>query len=171
MAGYSSCSIRKISPVGVVTTLAGNGLQGTSDGKGSTARFYLPSGVDVDANGNVYVADSGNNLIRKVAPDGSVTTIAGSGTLGAADGQGTAASFNYPAGVAIDNIGNLYVADTNNNMIRKITPGGIVTTFAGGKTAGSADGNGTAASFNLPTDLAISADGNYLYVAIAGIIW
>lgn len=169
VAGYSSMSIRKIYPNGLVTTLAGNsGYSGPNDGTGSAARFKLPGGVAVDASGNVYVADTGNHLIRKITPEGVVTTIAGSGSSGSADGAGAEATFNYPEGIAVDNTGNVYVADTNNNMIRKITPSGSVTTIAGNTTSGSENGVGTEAGFSSPTDIAINHEGTLLYVADRG---
>ena len=112
--------IRKITPQGVVTTLAGS-TQGYADGTGTAARFYNPDGVAVDSSGNVYVGDTGNNIIRKITPAGVVSTLAGDGTRGYADGTGTAAKFNRPAGVAVDSSGNVYVADFGNYRIRKIT--------------------------------------------------
>lgn len=123
--------IRKISPAGVVSTLAGNGSIGSKDGIDTAARFYFPNSLAVDVSGNVYVTDDINNLIRKITPDGTVTTLAGSGVSGVQNGTGTAASFNDPAGITVDASGNLYVADANNNLIRKITPGGVVSTLAG----------------------------------------
>jgi secreted PhoX family phosphatase len=116
-------TIRKVTPGGVVTTLAGSsGQAGSSDGSGSGALFLYPYAVAVDASGNVYVADSGNNNIRKVTASGSVSTLAGAaGFAGSADGSGTAALFNMPQGIAVDALGNVYVADTNNSTIRKVT--------------------------------------------------
>ena len=129
--------IRKITPAGVVTTLAGStSSAGNVDGTGAAASFLLPNGVAVDGAGNVYVADSGDNTIRKITPAGVVTTLAGSvvttpadtgpmgpvGQAGSADGTGTSARFNNPMGVAVDGAGNIFVADTFNNTIRKITP-------------------------------------------------
>jgi hypothetical protein len=116
-------TIRKVTPAGVVTTLAGlAGTYGNADGTGSAARFNYPSGVAVDSSGNVYVADTYNHTIRKVTPAGVVTTLAGlAGTYGSADDTGSAARFNYPWGVAVDDLGNVYVADTSNYTIRKIT--------------------------------------------------
>ena len=127
-------TIRKITPGGVVTTLAGMvAVQGSADGTGSAAKFNLPSGVAVvDSTGNVYVADTGNNTIREISPGGFVTTFAGTaGASGSADGTGGTARFNFPAGVAADRTGNVYVGDFSNNTIRKITPAGVVTTLAG----------------------------------------
>lgn len=156
--------IRKISRDGVVSTLAGSGVPGNANGKGTAASFYTPDALIADAAGNVYVADSGNSLIRKITPDGVVTTFAGSGKAGSADGRGTAASFTLPAGMVFDASGNLYVADYGSNKIRKVTPQGDVTTVAGNGVAGFADGPGASASFNSPYDLAIDHAGN-LYVA------
>jgi hypothetical protein len=153
--------IRKITSAGVVTTLAGSS-QGYQDGTGTNARFNLPAGVAVDSVGSVYVADTGNHRIRKIPSTGLVTTLAGS-SQGYQDGTGTNAQFNNPSGVAVDSSGNVYVADTGNNRIRKITPAGLVSTFAGDGTSGSTDGNGTNASFNQPTRLAVDSTGN-LYV-------
>jgi sugar lactone lactonase YvrE len=155
--------IRKIAPGGVVTTLAGRASPGAQDGPGATATFYYPEGVAVDGAGLVYVGDSNSNLIRKVALDGTVSTLAGSGDAGFADGQGAAASFDHPAGLAVDGAGNVYVADVYNNTIRKVTPGGSVTTFAGSGLQGAANGTGTAASFRRPAAVAVDAAGN-LYV-------
>jgi streptogramin lyase len=140
----------------VVTTLAGTaGQYGSLDGTGSAARFNLPSGVTVDSDGNVYVADTYNNSIRKITPPDVVTTLAGEGE-GSADGTGATANFYNPNGIAADSAGNVYVADTFNSTIRKITPAGVVTTFAGSAgMIGSADGTGTAARFNFPYGVAI----------------
>jgi len=138
--------IRKITPVGVVTTLAGSGKAGSSNGIGAAASFRSPSGLVADASGNVYVSDPGNFQIRKITPEGNVTTIAGSGVLGRDDGTGTAASFYDPGAMAIDASGNLFVLDQS---IRKITPAGVVTTIAG--TAGS----------DVYTGIVVDAAGNF----------
>ena len=130
VADFLNNRIRKITPGGLVSTLAGDTV-GHSDGIGAVASFYFPNSLAVDASGTVYVTDDANNLIRKIAPDGTVTTIAGNGNAGSANGLGTAASFNDPSGIAIDNMGNLFVADANNNLIRKIDPSGLVITLAG----------------------------------------
>jgi streptogramin lyase len=164
VADQSNHKIRKITPAGVVTTFAGSGAVGAADGIGTAASFNSPSGVAVDASGNVYVADLGNHTIRKITSSGVVTTFAGSGAAGAADGTGTTASFNFPTGIAVDALGNVYVADQVNNKIRKITAVGGVTTFAGSGAAGAADGAGPAASFNFPTGVAVDVSGN-VYVA------
>jgi sugar lactone lactonase YvrE len=160
VADYGNDEIRKITPAGAVTTLAGSGAQGNADGTGSAASFNYPESVALDSTGNVYVADYGNNEIRKITPAGVVTTLAGSGEKGDADGTGSAASFNGPEGVAVDSAGNVYVADYGNNQIRKITPAGAVTTLAGSGAQGNADGTGSAASFNGPEGVAVDSAGN-----------
>jgi hypothetical protein len=165
-------TIRKISPTGVVTTLAGSpGMSGTADGTGSAARFFHPTCLAIDASDNIYVADTGNNSIRKVTPDGVVTTFAGlSGpnNFGSADGTGTAARFYGPTGIAVDGAGNVYVGDTSNETIRKITPGGVVSTLAGTPgVLGSNNGTGAAAQFHTPVGVAVDLNG-YVYVADGG---
>jgi hypothetical protein len=150
-----------------VTTLAGSpGESGTADGTGSAARFWVPSGVAVDSADNVYVADSWNYTLRKVAGSGVVTTLAGfAGVYGSADGTGTAARFNTPNGVAVDNAANVYVADTYNHTIRKVTSARVVTTLAGSVAmSGSTDGAGTTAKFNNPSAAVVDSAGN-VYVA------
>ena len=160
--------IRKITPLGVVSTFAGAaGARGYVDATGTSARFNAPRGIDVDAAGNVYVADTNNFRIRKITPAGVVTTVAGS-TKGYADGTGTSAQFSQPYGVAVDNSGNIFVADLQNNNIRKITSAGVVSTLAGAasynSTGGSANGTGTAARFNFPYGVDVDGSGN-VYVA------
>ncbi len=147
-----------------VTTLAGQTSAGSLDGTGAAAQFNQPSGVAVDSSGNVYVADSANNEIRKITPAGVVTTIAGSTTAGSANGSGTSASFNKPSGVAVDSSGNVYVADFLNNEIRMINASDVVSTLAGQTTAGNTNGTGSAAQFHGPNDVAVDAAGN-VYVA------
>ena len=146
---------------GVVTTFAGTGSRGSADGTGTAASFNYPQGITNDGT-NLFVADVGNHLIRKIViSSGVVTTIAGTGSAGNADGTGTAASFNAP-GITNDGT-NLFVADRRNNTIRKVVIStGVVTTFAGTGSAGSADGTGTAASFNYPQS--ITHDGTSLFV-------
>jgi sugar lactone lactonase YvrE len=161
--------IRKITPAGVVTTLAGNGSLGSIDGTATEASFRWPRDVAVDSSGNVYVADTENHKIRKVTPAGDVSTLAGSQYIGDTNGTGINASFKYPEGIAVDTSGNIYVADTANYKIRKITPAGEVTTLAGGaghglSGYGSTDGTGAEASFNYPRGLDIDSSGN-IYIA------
>jgi sugar lactone lactonase YvrE len=163
-------TIRMITPGGVVSTLAGTaGITGSADGAGAAASFSTPTGVAVDRNGNVYVADSANNTIRQISSKGVVTTLAGTaGVAGSADATGAAASFHGPTGLAVDISGYVYVSDGGNNTIRRITAGGVVTTLAGtAGVEGSADGTGVAASFRAPKGLALDFSGN-LYVADSG---
>jgi sugar lactone lactonase YvrE len=163
----SNNKIREISSGGVVSTFAGSGAIGSADGTGTAASFYYPYGIAIDGSGNLYVADARNNKIRKITSAGIVTTFAGSGSPGAADGTGTAATLNYPTGIAIDTAGNLYVADNSNNEIRMITPSGVVTTIAGSTKSGDTDGTGTAAVFEYPYGIAIDKSGN-IYVTDQG---
>jgi sugar lactone lactonase YvrE len=164
-------NIRTATPAAVVSTLAGslNHVAGSQDGLGANALFNYPGGVAVDGGGNIYVADTMNNQIRKVTPAGAVTTIAGNaGVAGSADGTGEAATFNAPTGIALDGSGNLFVADTNNNLIRMITPAGVVTTIAGKSGVyGSANGTGDGALFNDPYGVVLDSSGN-LYVVDQG---
>ena len=163
-------TIRKISPDGTVSTLAGRGATGGSaDGVGVEARFELPGAVATDGAGNVYVADTSNHTIRKIAPSGVVNTLAGeAGVRGSADGPGTEARFSSPEGIATDLLGNVYVADFSNHTIRKITPPGVVSTIAGSAASfGSRDGLGTDARFYFPAGVATDREGN-VYVAGAG---
>src|SRR5882672_4042764 len=160
-------TVRKITPAGAVSTFAGTpDIFGTADGTGAAARFHSPRGVATDGADNVYVADEGNNTIRKITPDGVVTTLAGrAGFSGSGDGIGAAARFDSPIGVATDNAGNVYVADMFNNAIRKVTPAGVVSTLAGtAGVFGSADGTGAAASFFFPRGIPTDSAGN-LYVS------
>ncbi len=164
VADFNNNRIRKISPAGVVTTLAGSGNYDFADGAGATASFRHPYSVAVDENGNVYVADTENHRIRKISPSGVVTTLAGSGNTGFADGTGTEASFYFPTGIAVDGNGNVYVADNHNHRIRKISPAGVVTTLAGSGNYDFVDGISTTASFRNPQDVAVDRNGN-VYVA------
>jgi hypothetical protein len=184
---YNNRIRRIVISTGAVSTIAGFGGGMTfADGTGINARFRSPSGVAVDASGNIFVADKENHRIRKISlPAGTtswstaannagvVTTIAGSGTAAFADGTGTAATFNMPSGVAVDATGNIFVADQNNNRIRRISlpvgttswgtaanNAGVVSTFAGSGSTGRADGTGAAASFNIPSGVAVDINGN-----------
>jgi streptogramin lyase len=165
VADTGNDTIRKITPGGVVTTLAGTaGGFGSADGTGAAARFADPQSLAVDGAGNVYVADSQNNTIRKITPDGVVSVLAGMATLpGHVDGTGSAARFYIPVGVAIDAAGNLYVADGVNQLIRKVTPGGVVTTLAGGSGA-EEGGTGSTAGIIQPEGIAVDGAGN-VYVS------
>ena len=151
-AGESN-NIRKITPEGV-STLAG-GSEGFADGTGRDASFNTPSGLAIDADGNLYVADTGNNRIRKVTPQGVVSTIAGDGTAGYVDGAAAQARFNGPIGVAVDKQGNVYVADTYNDRLRKISADGQVTTLASSEV------------FDTPCGVAVAQDGS-VFVADTG---
>ncbi|RYE27366.1 MAG: T9SS type B sorting domain-containing protein [Sphingobacteriaceae bacterium] len=167
VADAASYSIKKITPAGAVSTFAGNGSQGNLNGNSSAASFYYPYGVILDGAGNVFVADAYNNCIRKITPNGLVTTLAGNGNQGFSNGNGTSARFNHPNCVATDATGNIYVADPGNNLIRKVTPAGLVTTFAGNGTLGSTNGNTVSATFNSPSGITSDAAGNF-YVADLG---
>jgi O-glycosyl hydrolase/sugar lactone lactonase YvrE len=159
--------VEKITAAGSTTIMAGSsGQQGSADGTGTAASFRQPGGMAVDFAGNVYLADTGNSLIRKISSNGVVTTIAGSAAnQGYKDGMGTDAWFNTPVCLAVDSFGNLYVADTGNSVIRRITPTGVVTTIAGTAGAkGAVDGTGAAARFNQPAGIAMDSTG-VLYVS------
>jgi len=159
--------IREITTAGVVVTIAGNGAAGYTDGPAASAQFYAPQGLAFDAAGNLYVADLGNNVIRKITATGVVSTFAGNGTAGYVDGAATVAEFNGPHGIAFDKQGNLYVADRTNSIIREITSAGVVSSFAGSKVTGYLDGTGTAAAFNKPNGVIVDGSGN-VYVADQG---
>jgi sugar lactone lactonase YvrE len=146
VANYLDNNILQVSQSGTVTQFAGTDSIGSGNGPALSATFYYPNSVIVDANNNIYVSDGINNVIRKIS-SGTVSTFAGSGIAGAIDGTGVNASFNGPAGLAVDALGNIYVADSNNNEIRKITPAGVVTTIAGTGIQGSQNGT-TAARRN-----------------------
>ena len=170
VADATNHTIRKVTPAGVVTTFAGSaGQAGSADGTGSAARFNYPTGIAVDSSGNVYVADTTNNLLRKITSAGTVTTLAGVvGVAGSSDGTGGNALFNTPGGLAVDTAGNIYLADTGNSSIRKVTPAGAVTTLAGlPGIAGFKDGTGSDAWFNQPKALTVDGSGN-VFVADTG---
>ena len=192
VADTQNCTIRKVTSSGVVTTLAGdasrrsglyNGFGGYEDGSGSKAWFNLPSGVAVDGEGNVFVADTYNDTIRKMTSHGLVTRLAGSAGVaalreqlpnwGSTDGTGSEARFHYPHGLALDSVGNLFVADTGNHTIRKVARSGVVTTLAGSAymggsrrldlgypAGGQGDGTGAEARFNQPIAVAVDGEGN-----------
>lgn len=154
--------IRKLSADGVVSTVAGADAAGFVNGTATAARFRLPWKSAIDAAGNIFVADRDNHCIRKITPAGVVSTVAGTGVAGFADGDKTTAQFNQPLDVALDAAGNIYVADNLNHRIRKITPAGVVSTVAGDGTAAFANGTGTAAKFKNPSGLVLDAAGNIL---------
>ena len=163
IADRNNNRIRKITPDGVVTTFAGSGSGGAIvNGTGTAAGFYTPYGITSDAAGNLYVGEYSNQAVRKISPAAVVTTLAGNGTAGNQNGTGTAATFNQPVGLAVDASGNVFIADYINHLIRKITPAGVVTTFAGSGIAALTDGTGTAAAFNGPIALAFDAGGNLI---------
>ena len=170
VADQTNHVIRRVTPAGVVTTLAGTaGAAGSTDGAGAAARFNLPTGVAINSADVLYVADFGSHTLRKVTAAGVVSTFAGTaGTSGSVDGTGTAARFNKPSGLALDTAGNLYVADTGNSTVRKVSPAGVVTTLAGlSAIAGLKDGTGALAWFNEPEGVTSDTAGN-LYVADTG---
>jgi sugar lactone lactonase YvrE len=168
VADFGNLKIRKITSAGVVTTFAGDGSWGSTNGPGATASFKGPTGIVIDGAGNLYVTDSWNNhVIRKITSAGVVSTLAGTmGVAGAADGIGVAATFTAPTGIAIDNTGTILYVTDNQTVIRKIIIAtGVVTTLAGQVGIyGSADGTGSAATFNGPTGIAVDGSGN-IYVS------
>jgi len=170
VADSQSHRIRQVTMAGEMTTLAGQQASGgTADAQGVNAKFNYPQGLTIDSAGIIYVADTLNHAIRKIDQAGNVTTLAGGGTgfngvNGYVDATGTAARFNSPMAVAVDGSGNVFVADSANNRIRKITTAGVVTTIAGNGTAGYQDGIGKADTmFSAPRGIAIGSDGR-LYV-------
>lgn len=164
VADYGNHKIRKITPTGITTTLAGS-TAGFADGTGAAAKFNGPTGIALDASGNVYVADSENQKIRKISPTGIVTTIAGT-TYGFSNGIGTVAQFKFPTCIALDTSGTMYVGELDGYKIRKITPAGVVSTLAG-SIYGFEDGDATTAKFGGIFGVTIDAAGN-LYVADYG---
>jgi uncharacterized delta-60 repeat protein len=156
-------TIRKITASAVVTTIAGSpGIAGSTDATGAIARFNRPAGIALDRVGNLYVADSANNTIRRITAEGAVTTFAGiTGIAGYADGPAVTATFSRPHGIAVDDSGNVFVADATNNTIRRITSNGVVITLAGqAGVPGFADGSGPTARFNDPVHLEVDGTGN-----------
>jgi len=163
VADFGNEMIRKITPDGTVSVFAGQAAYGYADGQGSLAKFWGPQTVDFDPQGNMIVADKWNNMIRKITPNGTVSTLAGQSAAGYVNATGTSAKFNNPSAVTVDAAGNIYVTDYNNNCVRKITPAGQVTTLSGTTATGSANGAGSAAMFNTPYTIAIDGSGN-LYI-------
>jgi len=166
VADYGNNVIRKIDTIGNVSTFAGTGARSSVDtSAGIPATFHAPTGICIDSTKkNLYVTDRGGDRIRKIIIDTrAVSTVAGNGTRGSINGAGNVASFNNPCGICIDSTGTLYVVDHESNLIRQITPEGVVSTLAGSGTSGSVDGIGTAARFNTPYGICIDSIGN-LYV-------
>ena len=162
--------VRKISTAGIISTYVGNGTSGNSGdgGMATDAQIQDPTGLAIDASGNLYIADNTSNVIRKVTPSGTISTIIGNGTAGYSGdgGAATIATLDHAASVAIDASGNLYIADLNNNVIRKVTAAGIISTYAGNGTSGfSGDGGiATAGELSQPSGVALDGSGN-LYIA------
>lgn len=168
VADFRNNMIRQITPEGVVTTYAGSGLPGALNGNGVYASFYQPVGVALDASGNVYVTDSGNNLIREIGTSGAVGTFAGTGAAGFANGLPGIATFDAPQGIAIDASGDIYIADNGSNVVRKISAAGMVTTIAGkADSTGANNGVDSLATFNEIAGIAVDGAGN-IYVADFG---
>ncbi len=172
IADWASATVRKVTADGTITTVAGNGTQGYSGdgGPATSAQLASPQGVAVDTSGNLYIADQASSRIRKVA-NGTITTVAGNGTAGYSGdgGPATSAQLAWPVGVAVDTAGNIYIADTNNNRIRKVAANGTITTVAGnGNYAYSGDGYpASSAQVASPNGVAVDAAGN-LYIADTG---
>jgi streptogramin lyase len=161
---YGNNVIRRVAPGGAVTTFAGDGTAGYKDGALDKAEFNDPEGMVIDQVGNLYIADAGNHVIREITVAGQVITFAGNGTSGHVDGTGNVVEFASPKGLAMDKAKNIYVADYGNNVIRKISSTGTVTTFAGNGTAGSNNGDAANSSFHGPSGLTIDGSNN-LYVS------
>ncbi len=156
--------IVQLNSAGTIVAIIGQTSGGLVNATGTAAKFSYPQGITLDGAGNLFVADTQNHAIRKVTPTGVVTTYAGTGATGFADGAALSAQFKSPGALTIDSNGTIYVADSGNHRIRKITTDGTVTTIAGDGTAGFADGIGTDARFNNPNGISIGSDGR-LYVA------
>jgi sugar lactone lactonase YvrE len=154
--------VRKITPDGTVSTLAGSGSAGFADGAGAAAQFNYPFGVAMDGEGSIIIADTYNHRVRKFTRVGTVSTLAGSGNEGFADGAGAAAQFDCPIGVAVDGEGSIIITDYHNHNVRKITPDGTVSTLAGSGSEGFADGAGAAAQFHCPSAVAVDGEGSII---------
>lgn len=167
VADSANHRVRKIDSAGRVSTFAGSGRMGGEDGISATASFAHPTDLCLDLAGNLWIADTDNHAIRRVSPEGGVSTYAGAGMAGYLGGRGAHVQFNAPQGIAVDRLGNLYVADTGNHLIRKIRPDGTVIALAGGLTPGHADGPAAAALFRTPHGVAVDQRG-VVYVADTG---
>jgi len=162
---YLGQTVRKITPSGLVSTVAGKANStGFADGVGASALFFSPRGIVVDSGGNLIVADEANSTVRKITPAGTVTTVAGAGSAGYVDGPAASARFFALSAITNDAAGSLFVADTGNQTVRKISPSGVVTTLAGlAGSTGSIDATGSAARFTSLQGITNYAQGN-LYV-------
>lgn len=170
VAESGSNTIAKITSDAVVTRIAGSGAQGFADGTGNAATFHTPYGIALGPDGMLYVADRYNHAIRKVTPQGVVTTLAGSGATGSVDAAGTLASFNNPVGLDVDLAGNLFVCDASNYKVRKVTSAGVVTTFAGNGNSGTTDGTGISAKMGVPKWASVDHLHGRLFVSDGGSI-
>lgn len=164
--GGESNRIRRITADGQVETIAGS-TEGFADGDAHRAQFNTPSGIAIDRKGNIIVADTSNNRIRKISADGKVTTLAGNGSAGYKDGPASEAQFDGPIGIAVDKQDSIFVADAYNDRIRKISADGVVITVAGAGSPGFNDGNAATATFDTPSGVAVDSKGN-IFVADTG---
>ena len=167
IADYDNHTIRKIDRFGWVTTFAGQGIPGFADGQGKEALFHGPDAIAIDQRDNLYVADADNFRIRKITPDGVVSTVAGSARQGNKEGPALEAEFVYPTGVAVASDGSLIVADRGAHRIKRVSPAGIVMILAGTGEAGHYDSLSYFSKFNHPTAVAVD-DVENIYVADAG---
>ena len=164
---FNNHALRKLSPEGTVSTWAGNGVAGSSDGTLAVAQFNQPAGLAFDRAGNLYVSEWGGQRLRRVGTDGQVSTVAGDGRVGYLDGPGLRARFNHPDGLVVDPDGNVVVADSHNETIRQLTPAGQVQTLAGSSATGVDDGDGATATFRVPSGIGCDGRGR-IYVADRG---
>ena len=161
---HGNRALRLVSKAGAVSTLAGGGGAGFADGQGAAARFNLPLNVVVTANGDYVMTDRCNHALRVVTPGGAVRTLAGNGEPGLVDGQGAAARFNFPAGLAVDVDDSILVTESGNHTVRRVTMAGLVSTVAGNGQKGYADGEGAAARFNRPTAVVVDREATIIVI-------
>jgi hypothetical protein len=164
-----STAIRKVTPQGVVTTFAGSGTPGFTNGNGTLARFGTLRNIAIDPAGNLYVTDTANFAIRRVTPAGDVTTLAGGSARGSADGQGAAAQFDSPWGITVSSAGDVYVSDNIVCSVRRISPTGLVVTLTAGLGCSDVDGSLSIARFNRPQAMSADAAGNVYVRTIGGV--